>query len=69
MTTNIMYLGCDVKCEIDANGNKWWHLNGEFHRTDGPAIEYIDGYKYWYINGKEYLEEDFNMVKEVLWAI
>ena len=30
------------------------HLNsdGEFHRTDGPAIEYEDGSKDWYLNGK-----------------
>jgi len=27
-------------------------LNGEFHREDGPAIEYTNGSKYWYLNGK-----------------
>ena len=52
-----------------ANGNKYWYLNGKLHRTDGPAIEYANGNKYWYINGKEYSEEEFNIVKEVLWAI
>jgi hypothetical protein len=34
------------------NGNKWWYQNGELHRLDGPAIEYIDGHKEWYQNGK-----------------
>ena len=52
-----------------ANGIKFWCLNGKLHRTDGPAIEYANGNKEWYINGKEYSEEDFNMIKEVLWAI
>lgn len=31
MTTSIMYLGCDVKCEIDNIGNKHWCLNGNLH--------------------------------------
>ena len=52
-----------------ANGRKEWYINDELHRTDGPAIEYADGRKYWYINGEEYTEEEFNQVKEVLWAI
>ena len=52
-----------------ADGSKWWYLNGKFHRTDGPAIEHTDGNKWWYINGKEYSEEDFNIIKQVLWAV
>jgi hypothetical protein len=27
-------------------------LNGQLHRTDGPAIEYADGDKSWYLNGQ-----------------
>jgi len=23
----------------NANGDKWWLKKGEYHRTDGPAIE------------------------------
>ena len=34
------------------NGTKEWYLNGERHKTDGPAIEYPDGAKYWYLNGE-----------------
>ena len=52
-----------------SNGGKCWYLNGERHRTDGPAVEFADGDKWWCINGIEYLEEDFNIIKEVLWAI
>jgi len=29
-----------------------WRLNGELHRTDGPAVERIGGYKEWLINGE-----------------
>jgi len=52
-----------------ANGHKWWCLNDKLHRTDGPAIEWADGSKFWYINGIQYSEEDFDQVKEVLWAV
>jgi hypothetical protein len=37
---------------VDRHGNKFWKLNGELHREDGPAIEYTSGYKAWYLNGK-----------------
>jgi hypothetical protein len=84
-------LGNGAKCIIDDDGNKWWYLNNQFHRADGPACEHADGSKFWYlndklhridgpavelaygerwyINGKQYSEEDFNVIKEVLWAI
>ena len=52
-----------------ADDSKYWYLNGEFHRTDGPAMEFANGSKHWYINGKQYSEEEFNIIKEVLWAI
>jgi hypothetical protein len=34
-----------------ASGEKVWKLNGLYHRTDGPAIEFADGDKWWYLNG------------------
>jgi hypothetical protein len=37
---------------IDTTGIKQWKLNGEAHRTDGPALEYRDGTYFWYLNGK-----------------
>jgi hypothetical protein len=56
--------------EIDEHGNKFWRLNGQLHRTDGPAIEwadgcqrhrtdgpavtYPDGRKSWYLHGTSY---------------
>jgi len=35
-----------------ADGTKKWYLNGQLHRTDGPAADYADGDKFWYLNGE-----------------
>lgn len=32
---------------------EWW-LNGELHRTDGPAVDYPNGFKAWSINDKKH---------------
>jgi hypothetical protein len=37
---------------IDKDGTKEWFLNGERHRVDGPAIEWVDGHKEWCFNGE-----------------
>ena len=42
--------------DVYDNGDKYWYLNDQRHREDGPAIEYIDGYKAWYLNGKLHRE-------------
>ena len=39
-------------CKTYANGDKYCYLNGNLHRTDGPALEFINGHKAWYLNGK-----------------
>jgi hypothetical protein len=31
-----------------------WTLNGKLHRTDGPAIIYVDGLQEWYVNDKRH---------------
>ena len=38
----------EITCYEDDGGTKSWFLNGELHRDDGPAVEYIDGSKRWY---------------------
>ena len=38
-------------------GNKYWYLNGELHREDGPACEFSDGSKEWYKNGARHRED------------
>ena len=30
----------------------WRDLNGQLHRTDGPATEWADGSKMWCVNGQ-----------------
>ena len=42
---------------IYKNGTKYWFLNGEYHREDGPAIEFATGTKEWYLNGNLHRED------------
>ena len=43
---------------IDSEGNKrWYNEQGELHREDGPAVEYLNGTKEWYLNGKLHRED------------
>jgi hypothetical protein len=42
---------------IGSNGTKYWILNGEYHREDGPAIECPNGTKEWILNGKRHRED------------
>jgi len=44
--------GITYEVETDDNGTKFWYLNGELHRVDGPAVENADGSKFWYLNNK-----------------
>ena len=41
-------------------GAKYYYSDREmkiFHREDGPAVEYTNGYKEWFINGKLHRED------------
>ena len=48
------------KLEIieDANGTKRWLLNGQLHRSDGPAVEFADGRTHCFLNGKPAITPD-----------
>lgn len=37
--------------EIDSKGNKSWWKDDVLHREDGPAVEWVNGYKSWWLNG------------------
>jgi|SRR5579859_1015305 len=37
-------------CQVDQFGTKFWLLNGQYHREDGPAVEWADGSKFWYFS-------------------
>jgi hypothetical protein len=39
------------------NGSKYWYLDNQRHREDGPAIEWAVGTKYWYLDGKHHRED------------
>ena len=34
----------------------YYNENNEYHREDGPAVEYVSGYKEWWKNGKRHRE-------------
>ena len=36
---------------------KYWFLNGNFHREDGPAIIFPSGTKKWLLNGELHRED------------
>ena len=37
---------------VDCHGNRFYYSsNGEFHRIDGPAVEWGNGTKRWFQNG------------------
>ena len=36
-----------------ADGIEYWYLNKKKHRTNGPAVIYINGDKEYWINGKQ----------------
>ena len=40
------------KKQINNDGTVVYTLKGEYHRTDGPAIEGANGSKSWWINGQ-----------------
>jgi len=44
--------------EVYPNGDRFWYNEkGKSHREDGPAREYVNGYKAWFINGKLHRED------------
>ena len=43
--------------KVYANGTKYWHLNGQRHREDGPACEWANGSKFWWLNDKLHRED------------
>jgi len=43
--------------KVNDNGTKYWYLNGERHREDGPACEWANGDKSWLLNGQHHRED------------
>jgi len=42
---------------VSPDGTKEWYLNGQYHREDGPAVEWPDGEKQWYLHGNLHRED------------
>lgn len=44
----------EYKVQVFEDRTAWYNLDGQFHREDGPALEYKDGYKAWFKNGNRH---------------
>jgi hypothetical protein len=50
--------------EVYPSGCKYWLLNGQCHRTDGPAVEQTSGdkqqwwYLEWWLDGKQITKQE-----------
>jgi hypothetical protein len=49
---------------IDSDGNKFWYLNGDLHREDGPAAECANGDKEWWLNDRIHRTDGPAIVRE-----
>jgi hypothetical protein len=47
-----------IECTTDADGTKYWYLDGKLHREDGPAYVGCNGSKHWFLDGKEVTEAE-----------
>ena len=59
-----------VRKEINTSGTIiYFNEQEQYHREDGPAIDYTNGDKYYYLMGKEYFYEDWIAIKDfsLLW--
>tara|TARA_B100001094_G_scaffold40487_1_gene35158 strand:+ start:3446 stop:3682 length:237 start_codon:yes stop_codon:yes gene_type:complete len=45
--------------KVYRSGTKYWYLNDELHREDGPAVQCANGTKYWYLNGEEFTKKEW----------
>jgi len=59
-TVKVEYLGNDKYSFEYRDGFKSWWLNGERHRTAGPAIKWTGNIEEWWLNGNRLTEEEFN---------
>ncbi len=44
-------------------GTRFWYLNDQLHREDGPATEWSDGTREWYLDGKRLSKGEFEARK------
>ena len=50
-----------VTREVSSHGTIIYrNSEGQIHREDGPAAEFVSGNKYWYLNDVEYTKEEYD---------
>jgi hypothetical protein len=49
------------RCKIiDSHGDIFWYKNSEFHREDGPAVQFRSPcFDMWFLNGIHYSEKEY----------
>ena len=58
ITKHPNFTGCLINKIVK---NKAWYKEGKWHREDGPAVEWADGFKAWYLNNIRYSEQDYKI--------
>jgi hypothetical protein len=46
----------DLESLVEFKDRKEWYLNGQLHREDGPAVEFLDGTIEFWFDGKKIIE-------------
>ena len=47
-----------MRKQTDSLGNTWYYNDlNQWHRENGPAVEFDDGEKWWYHNGQRHRED------------
>jgi hypothetical protein len=52
------------KVRVYASGSKFWYLNEQRHREDGPAVDCADGHKCWYLEDVMYSKSEYKAEME-----
>lgn len=45
--------------ESNSAGGECWMRSGRFHRSDGPAVTYTDGYESYWLDGVQYTKDEY----------
>ncbi len=53
-----------VRLFIWSNGAKWWWLEYQHHRANGPAIVWANGKTFWYWRGRPVTEFEHMILVE-----
>ena len=47
----------EYKVRVHPDRTEWYNDQGQRHRLDGPAVEYLNGTKEWWLNGQLHRED------------